>query len=96
MRKLLLSLVLAGCVAPSMVMAQPSDMSTILCEEIMASNTEDAVDVLIWLDGWLAGQANNTMLDGSQLENQVAGIMSVCQQTPSMSLMNAAKQYVGG
>ena len=74
--------------------AQSVDMSTLTCEQTLAGNTDDMTTTLIWLDGWLAGQADNTMLDPDQLGKQVEGILTVCQENTSMSLMNAAKQYL--
>ena len=53
--------------------AQSVDMSTLTCEQTLAGNTEDMTTTLIWLDGWLAGQADNTMLDPDQLGKQVEG-----------------------
>ena len=74
--------------------AESVDMSTLTCEQTLSGNTEDMSTTLIWLDGWLAGQADNTMLDPDQLGKQVEGILTVCQENASMSLMNAAKQYL--
>ena len=74
--------------------AESVDMSTITCEQTLAGNTDDMTTTLIWLDGWLAGQADDTMLDPDQLGKQVEGILTVCQENASMSLMNAAKQYL--
>ena len=74
--------------------AESVDMSTLTCEQTLAGNTEDMTTTLIWLDGWLAGQADSTMLDPDQLGKPVEGILTVCQENTSMSLMNAAKQYL--
>jgi HdeA/HdeB family len=75
-------------------LAESVDMSTLTCEQTLAGNAEDMTTTLIWLDGWLAGQADSTMLDPDQLGKQVEGILTVCQENTSMSLMNAAKQYL--
>ncbi len=69
-------------------------MSTITCEQILSSNQDDVTTILIWLDGWLAGQADNTMLDPDQLGKQVEGILGVCQTNGAMSVINAATQYL--
>ncbi|NJR13184.1 MAG: hypothetical protein HC779_01265 [Phyllobacteriaceae bacterium] len=79
--------------APS-ALADSVDMSTITCEQLMAGTGEDAGNLLIWVDGWLAGQADETMLDSETLEAQVEGILTVCQESPEMSMINAAKQYL--
>jgi hypothetical protein len=87
------SLLTAG-LAISPAFAESVDMSTITCEQVMSSSQDDATTTLIWLDGWLAGQADNTMLDPDDLGKQVEGILSVCQENGAMSLINAAKQYL--
>ena len=86
--------ILASSALATPAFAQAVDMSTITCEEILAGSTDDATDVLVWLDGWLAGQADNTMLDADEMGKQVEGILGVCQANGTMSLMNAAKQYL--
>lgn len=74
--------------------AESVDMSTITCEQTLSGSPDDMTTTLIWLDGWLAGQADNTMLDPDELGKQVEGILTVCQENATMSLMNAAKQYL--
>ncbi len=95
---LTVSLVTLGLAASpafvSTAFAESVDMSTITCEQVMSSSQDDATTTLIWLDGWLAGQADNTMLDPDDLGKQVEGILSVCQENGAMSLINAAKQYL--
>jgi hypothetical protein len=85
---------LTASLAGSPAFAESVDMSTITCEQVMASSQDDATTTLIWLDGWLAGQADNTMLDPDDLGKQVEGILGVCQENGAMSLINAAKQYL--
>lgn len=84
----------AAAISGASALAEPFDMSTITCEQVMTYNEEEATTTLIWLDGWLAGQADNTMLEPEELGKQVEGILTVCQENASMSLMNAAKQYL--
>ncbi|MGL4404681.1 MAG: HdeA/HdeB family chaperone [Notoacmeibacter sp.] len=74
--------------------AEPLDVSTVTCEQVMTFNEDEATTAMIWLDGWLAGQADNTMLDPDQLGKQVEGILMVCAQNTTMSLLNAAKEYL--
>ena len=91
----------SACLAATVMLSSVSaradsiDMSTITCGDMLNSNADDAGNLLIWLDGWLAGQADDTMLDAQTLSDQVDGIVSVCQENPSMSVMNAAAQYLG-
>lgn len=92
-RRFLLSVAaLSAMAAPAF--SESVDMSTITCEQVMTSNQDEVTTVLIWLDGWLAGQADNTMLDPDEMGKQVEGILGVCEANASMSLMNAAKEFL--
>jgi hypothetical protein len=55
---------------------------------------EDGAMFLIWLDGWLAGQADATTLDVGELTAQIDGIAAECEASPELSVMNAAKNYL--
>jgi acid stress chaperone HdeB len=80
--------------ASTPALAESIDMSTITCEQLVNGSGEDAGNLLIWVDGWLAGQADETMLDADTLGAQVEGIITICGENPTMSMMNAAKQYL--
>jgi acid stress chaperone HdeB len=70
------------------------DMSTVTCAQLAEFGEEDGSMFLIWLDGWLAGQSDNTTLNVSDLEAQINGIAEKCGETPELSVMNAAKAYL--
>lgn len=95
MRKLLAATSIAAfLIAPVAARAEKLDMSTVTCEQL-AGMTEDQVAwYLIWLDGWLAGQADDTTLDVEALGAQIDGIAKECQENPSLSVINAAKAYL--
>ena len=70
------------------------DMSTITCAQLATMNEEEGSFFLIWLDGWLAGQSDETTLDVDTLSEQIDGIAAKCEETPELSVINAAKQYL--
>ena len=70
------------------------DMSTVTCAELFASDDDEATAYLFWLDGWLAGQANDTTFDEELLYDQIIGIAEVCADNPNLSVMNAAEEYL--
>ena len=92
--KVLVLACLAVTAGISSVRAEAIDMSTITCADMMNGNGDDAGNLLIWVDGWLAGQADETMLDAETLSAQVEGIVAVCEESPELSVINAAKQYL--
>ena len=88
----------AACAAFAVLPAKAEklDMSTVTCTQLAAMNEDEIAWYLIWLDGWLAGQADNTMLDIDELGAQIDGIGKACEAAPESSVINAAKAYLGG
>jgi hypothetical protein len=74
--------------------ADTIDMSTVTCADMATMSTEEASTTLIWLDGWLAGQADETTVDADQIGEQIDGIATICGEKPQLSVMNAAKEYL--
>lgn len=94
MRTILAAATIAASFAVSPARAESLDMSTVTCEQL-AGMTEDQVAwYLVWLDGWLAGQADDTTLDVEALGAQIDGIAKECEANPTLSVINAAKNYL--
>lgn len=74
--------------------AEMLDMSTITCAQLASMNESEGSWFLIWLDGYLAGQADSTELDIEQLGSQIDGIAGVCEEKPDLSVINAAKEFL--
>ena len=74
--------------------AQLMDLSTIICEELFEASDDDAAVFIFWLDGWFAGQADDTTLDLDVLEDQIMQLALVCAQNPALSVMNAAREVI--
>jgi acid stress chaperone HdeB len=74
--------------------AERVDMSTITCGQLVQMNEDEGSFFLIWLDGWLAGQADATTMDPDELKNQIDGIAAECDASPELSVINAAKKYL--
>lgn len=84
----------ASLFAAAPARADTIDMSTITCDALAGMSEDQIAWFLIWLDGWLAGQADDTLLDVEQLGAQIDGIAANCEQMPEMSVINAAKAYL--
>ncbi len=79
---------------PNLARAEILDMSTVTCAQLSEMNEDEGSFFLIWLDGWLAGQADATTMDPDELKNQIDGIAGKCVETPELSVINAAKAYL--
>jgi hypothetical protein len=93
MKKLAFAMLLAAA-STQHAQAEMVDMSTITCAQLGTMNEDDGSLFLIWLDGWLAGQADATTLDVDDLTSQIDGIAKECEASPELSVMNAAKNYL--
>ncbi len=79
---------------PHAAKAELVDMSTLTCAQLMALEQADATFFLAWMDGWLAGQADNTTIEVDDLEAQIEEIVGICTDSPELGAMTAAKQAV--
>jgi acid stress chaperone HdeB len=84
-----------GLIGSMPARAELLDMSTVTCAQLAEFGEDEGAWFLIWLDGWLAGQADTTTVDREQIEEQIDGIAEVCNDKPELSVMNAAKEFLG-
>ena len=81
---------LAIASAPSK--AAPVDMSTITCQQLMSMKQDEVSFVLIWVQGYMAGAAEETSMDPDALGKAVTDTVTYCQANAEMSVMNATKE----
>jgi acid stress chaperone HdeB len=95
MKRLALAAVAALILQSAAARAEMLDMSTVTCAQLAEFGEDEGAWFLIWLDGWLAGQADVTTVDREEIEDQIDGIAEVCNEKPELSVMNAAKEFLG-
>ncbi|MBK8457651.1 MAG: hypothetical protein IPL47_11565 [Phyllobacteriaceae bacterium] len=95
MKKMLAAAALVAAFSAAPAKAEMLDMSTVTCGALATMGEDEVAWFLIWLDGYLAGQADSTQLDITELGNQIDGIAKVCTEKPDLSVLNAAKEYLG-
>jgi acid stress chaperone HdeB len=82
--------ILAVVSAPSR--ADPVDMSTITCANLMSMKQDEISFVLIWVAGYMAGTEEETSMDPDALGKAVTNTVTYCQENQEMSVMNAVKE----
>ena len=82
--------ILAVVSAPSR--ADPVDMSTITCANLISMKQEEVQFVLIWVQGYMAGTDEETSMDPDALGKSVTDTVTYCQENTEMSVMNATKE----
>lgn len=94
MKKLIAAAALLAAVSTAPAKAEMLDMSTVTCGALATMGEDEVAWFLIWLDGYLAGQADTTQLDIAELGNQIDGIAKVCGEKPEIAVLTAAKEYL--
>lgn len=77
-------------VAPSR--ADPVDMSTVTCAQLLSMKQDEVSFMLTWVVGYMAGAADETSMDPDALTKHVTDTVKYCTDNQEMSVMNAAKE----
>ncbi len=88
--KFLLPAILAAFVAlaPS-AHAEDIDMGKITCKEFMSSTQNEMTMLIFWIDGYLSGVSDNTMLTDAWLEELGDHLGSYCSKNGKHTIMQA-------
>lgn len=84
---------LAAAAAPAR--AEPVDMSTITCAQLMSMKQDEISFILTWVQGYMAGAQEETSMDPDALGKSVTDTVAYCQENQEMSVMNATKEVDG-
>ena len=71
MKKLILAAMAAAMLftAPTMASAEePVDMSKLSCKEFLSADQSKIGMMLMWIDGYMSGKSDNTMMDNAWME----------------------------
>jgi acid stress chaperone HdeB len=78
-------------IASAPLRAEPVDMSTITCENLLSMQQDEISFVLIWVQGYTAGANDDSSMDPDVLGKSVTDTVTYCQANGSTSVMNAVK-----
>jgi len=79
-------------VASAPVHAEPVDMSTITCGQLMTMKQDEISFILTWVQGYMAGTNEETSMDPDALGKSVTDTVTYCQENQEMSVLNATKE----
>jgi hypothetical protein len=71
--------------------ADPIDMTTITCENLMSMKQDEVSFVLIWVQGYMSGTDDDASMDPDVLSKSVTDTVAYCQENKSTSVVNAVK-----
>ena len=91
------AIALASCISSAPVAAAEEpvevDMSTITCEQLMTKSEGAQSGIIFWIDGYLAGSADDLMLNLERMTANIAEVNRVCAASPKRSVLDIVKKY---
>jgi hypothetical protein len=72
--------------------ADPIDMSTVTCGQLLGMKQDEVSFMLTWIVGYMAGADEETSMDPDALGKHVSDTVTYCTENQEMSVMNAAKE----
>ena len=88
---------LAACMSSAPVAAAEEsvevDMSTITCEQLTTKSEGAQTSFIFWIDGYLAGSADDLMLNLDRMAANLAEVNRVCAESPKRSVLDIVKKY---
>ncbi len=74
--------------APS-IQAEETDMAKIPCKEFAASSQNDMTMLVFWIDGYLSGISDNTVLSEEYITELTTHMVNYCTKNGSHTIMQA-------
>lgn len=72
--------------------AEVIDISTVKCSDLGTMTTEEASYLLVWLDGYAGGKAEDTTIDLNNFEEVAKLVGEKCAENPELGVMTAISQ----
>lgn len=90
MKKFSIALLLAAvlCVPAFTAHAEETDMSKVTCKDFLADK-ENMPMMLLWIDGYMSGKSDNTVINEEWMAKLGAHMGSFCGQNPTKTVMEA-------
>lgn len=79
---------------PDPASAQVVDLSTIKCKDFLDSSKETIGDIMMWLDGYFAGEDDPAVVDFDQMKQKGEKLGEYCARNPTHGLLTAAEEVM--
>lgn len=73
--------------APDRAGAEPADLSTARCADLVRASAPEQREVILWLSGYYAGAAGRPIVDRQWIEAATVAVPQVCAQRREMALI---------
>ena len=68
---------------------EPVDMSKLSCKEFLSADQSKIGMMLMWIDGYMSGKSDNTMMDNAWMEKLGTHMGKYCASNPQKTIMDA-------
>lgn len=85
------ALALAGA-----ALAQSADVSSITCNDLVSMDQDGITTLMFWIDGYMGGSADDSTFDLDRLGANIDGALSLCENNPDMTVMDALMRAENG
>ena len=92
----------AGLASAGTAAADTVDASTLTCKELIEASNSTKNDelfgagaILHWVSGYLATEAQGTVMDFGAMKTDFSAIIDYCNANPDIGVMTAAEKFMG-
>ncbi len=92
MKKLILASMAAAMFLSAPIVAsaeEPVDMSKLSCEDFLKGDESKIGMMLMWIDGYMSGKSDNTMMDNAWMQKLGTHMGKYCASNPKKTIMDA-------
>ena len=85
---------ISSALLSQIAVAETMDLKTLSCQElsqIAQENTDNAVFISVWLDGYLSGLTGDTKLSEDGFVSFVEKLQQACERSPNSLVLNVSK-----
>jgi acid stress chaperone HdeB len=86
--------IISSALSCQIAVAETIDLKTLSCQDLLQiaeENTDDAVFISVWLDGYLSGVTGDTKLSEDGFGMFVEKLQRACERSPSSLVLNVSK-----
>ncbi len=73
----------------SVAMAQDTDIAKLPCKDYTAASKPDMTNMLMWVDGYLSGKSDNTVINEEWMTKLAMHLVKFCTANSGKTLMDA-------
>ena len=74
--------------------AQPINLATLKCRELIELSKETIATLTVWLDGYYTDEEDAALFEPDKLKVKAEKLTGFCAQNPKMSVMMAAENFM--